>query len=138
MHSTQCMLTYILYFKKSEYIVNLSSSLLDCLRLERASASGRLPTCFTQVLCRQLSNMMSASCSLTEIQRRIDEVRRFLSVTISIANAHTVEFYTHDVWKRFMAVSPEEVLSTVSSCSDQQRAPQHKERGKHTRDKRES
>ncbi|KAM8740519.1 putative methyltransferase-like protein 25 [Acanthopagrus schlegelii] len=72
--------------------------------------------------------MMSASCSLTEIQRRIDEVRRFLSVTISIANAHTVEFYTHDVWKRFMAVSPEEVLSTVSSCSDQQRAPQHKER----------
>ncbi|XP_030295627.1 putative methyltransferase-like protein 25 isoform X1 [Sparus aurata] len=72
--------------------------------------------------------MMSSSCSLTEIQRRIDEVKRFLSVTLSIANAHTVEFYTHDVWKRFMAVSPQEVLSTVSSCSDQQRAQQHKER----------
>lgn len=82
--------------------------------------------------------MMSSSCSLTEIQRRIDEVKRFLSVTLSIANAHTVEFYTHDVWKRFMAVSPQEVLSTVSSCGDQQRAPQHKERGKHTRDKHES
>ncbi|XP_073336507.1 probable methyltransferase-like protein 25 [Pagrus major] len=73
--------------------------------------------------------MMSSSYSLTEIQRRIDEVKRFLSVTLSIANAHTVEFYTHDVWKRFMAVSPQEVLSTVSSCSDQQRAPEHKERG---------
>ncbi|XP_017270330.1 methyltransferase-like protein 25 [Kryptolebias marmoratus] len=70
--------------------------------------------------------MNSFCCSLSEIQRRIDEVKRFLSVTLSIANAHTVEFYTHDVWKRFMAVTPEEVLSAVSSSSDQQREPQHK------------
>uniref|UniRef100_A0A3Q0R7T3 Methyltransferase like 25 n=1 Tax=Amphilophus citrinellus TaxID=61819 RepID=A0A3Q0R7T3_AMPCI len=41
--------------------------------------------------------------------------QRFLSITLSIANAHTVEFYTHDVWKRFVAVPPEEVLSAVSS-----------------------
>uniref|UniRef100_A0A3Q3JUJ3 Methyltransferase domain-containing protein n=1 Tax=Monopterus albus TaxID=43700 RepID=A0A3Q3JUJ3_MONAL len=63
---------------------------------------------------------------LTEIQQRIDEVKRFLSVTLGIANAHTVEFYTHDVWKQLMAVSPEEVLSAVSSCTDQQREPEHR------------
>uniref|UniRef100_A0A3P9BD98 Methyltransferase like 25 n=1 Tax=Maylandia zebra TaxID=106582 RepID=A0A3P9BD98_9CICH len=50
---------------------------------------------------------------LTEIQQRIDEVTRFLSITLNIANAHTVEFYTQDVWKRFVAVSPEDVLSAV-------------------------
>ncbi|KAM9334802.1 putative methyltransferase-like protein 25 [Symphorus nematophorus] len=71
---------------------------------------------------------MSSSCSLSEIQRRIDEVRRFLCVTLSIANAHTVEFYTQDVWSRFTAVEPQEVLTAVSAFSDQQRAPPYKER----------
>uniref|UniRef100_A0A3B4TDJ9 Methyltransferase like 25 n=1 Tax=Seriola dumerili TaxID=41447 RepID=A0A3B4TDJ9_SERDU len=70
--------------------------------------------------------MLSSSFSLTEIQRQIDEVRRFLSVTLSIANAHTVEFYTHDVWKRFVAVPPEEILSAVSCGGDQQREPESK------------
>ncbi|XP_040885638.1 methyltransferase-like protein 25 [Toxotes jaculatrix] len=70
--------------------------------------------------------MISSSHSLTEIQQRIDEVRRFLSITLSIANAHTVEFYTHDAWKRFVAVPPEEVLSAVSSGGDQQREPEVK------------
>ncbi|XP_075967473.1 putative methyltransferase-like protein 25 [Anarhichas minor] len=70
--------------------------------------------------------MFSAEYSLAEIQRRIDEVQRFLSVTLSIANAHTVEFYTHDAWNRFMAVPPQQVLSTVGSCSDQQGEPEHK------------
>lgn len=73
--------------------------------------------------------MKSSSFCLTEIQRRIDEVTRFLSITLSIANAHTVEFYTHDVWNRFMAVPPQEVLSAFSSRSDQQRAPEHKGNG---------
>lgn len=76
---------------------------------------------------------MNSFCySLTEIQRQIDEVIRFLSVTLSIANAHTVEFYTHDVWKQFMAVTPEEVLSAVSSSGDQQREPHHKGTRKQT------
>ncbi|XP_050933557.1 methyltransferase-like protein 25 [Lates calcarifer] len=70
--------------------------------------------------------MLSSSDSLTEIQRRIDEVKRFLSITLSIANAHTVEFYTHDVWKRFVAVPPEEVLLAVSFGSDQQGEPELK------------
>lgn len=81
--------------------------------------------------------MKSSRCSLTEIQRRIDEVMRFLSVTLAIANAHTVEFYTHDVWKRFIAVTPQEVLAAVSSGSDQQGEPKHKEKGKYRQDVRE-
>lgn len=75
--------------------------------------------------------MIPSSYSLTEIQRRMDEVKRFLNITLSIANAHTVEFYTHDVWNRFMAVPPQEVLSTVSTCSDQQREPEHNAKGKY-------
>uniref|UniRef100_A0A147B582 Methyltransferase 25-like protein n=1 Tax=Fundulus heteroclitus TaxID=8078 RepID=A0A147B582_FUNHE len=70
--------------------------------------------------------MKSSRCSLTDVQRQIDEVKRFLSVTLAIANAHTVEFYTHDVWKRFVAVSPQEVLSAVSSGRDQQGEAQHR------------
>ncbi|XP_024139970.1 methyltransferase-like protein 25 [Oryzias melastigma] len=70
--------------------------------------------------------MKSSSCSLGDIRQRIDEVVQFLSVTLPIANAHTVEFYTQDVWKRFMAVSPEEVLSAIMSNGDQQGEPERK------------
>lgn len=73
--------------------------------------------------------MKSSSCSLGDIQQRIDEVVQFLSVTLPIANAHTVEFYTQDVWKRFMAVSPEEVLSAIMSNGDQQGEPERKRIG---------
>ncbi|XP_049422199.1 methyltransferase-like protein 25 [Epinephelus fuscoguttatus] len=85
-----------------------------------------MPHSFTRFVFKELFNMFPSSYSLTEIQHRIDEVKTFLSVTLSIANAHTVEFYTQDVWQRFMAVSPEEVLVAVSSCSDQQGAPEHR------------
>lgn len=73
--------------------------------------------------------MTSSSQSLAEIQQRIDEVTRFLSTTLSIANAHTVEFFTHDVWSRFVAVPPQEVLTAFSSSCDQQREAEHKSRG---------
>ncbi|XP_061570483.1 methyltransferase-like protein 25 [Cololabis saira] len=82
--------------------------------------------------------MKSRSHSLENIQRQIDEVKQFLSVTLSISNAHTVEFFTHDVWKRFTAVSPQEVLRACAeqqrepesscACADQQRAPEPAER----------
>ncbi|KAM3859049.1 putative methyltransferase-like protein 25 [Diretmus argenteus] len=68
--------------------------------------------------------MASFPETLTEIQRQIDEVSRFLSVCLSIANAHTVEFYTHDVWSQFIAVPPDEVLSAISSSSGHQREPE--------------
>lgn len=74
--------------------------------------------------------MKPSSCSLVDIQQRIDEVMQFLSVTLPIANAHTVEFYTQDVWKRFMAVSPEEVLSAVTPNSDRKMEPERRRTGK--------
>lgn len=74
-------------------------------------------------------NMIPSSITLSEIHHRIDEVKRFLSITLSIANAHTVEFYTHDVWNRFMAVEPQEVLHALSTSNDQQMAPEHKIKG---------
>ncbi|CAL8318418.1 unnamed protein product [Lota lota] len=67
--------------------------------------------------------MSSLKDSPSDIRARIDEVRRFLSIALSIANAHTVEFYTHDVWNRLMAVTPEEVLSAITSQSSHKRAP---------------
>ncbi|XP_051911648.1 methyltransferase-like protein 25 isoform X2 [Hippocampus zosterae] len=63
--------------------------------------------------------MIPSSVSLAELRQRMDEVTRFLAATLSIANAHTVEFYTHDVWSRFMAVPPEEVLNAIG-ISDHQ------------------
>jgi len=75
--------------------------------------------------------MFPSSYSLAEIQRRIDEVQRFLSVTLSIANAHTVEFYTHDAWNRFVAVPPQEVLSNVGPRGDQRREPEHSAHGEY-------
>ncbi|XP_077356858.1 putative methyltransferase-like protein 25 isoform X2 [Festucalex cinctus] len=63
--------------------------------------------------------MIPSSVSLAELRQRIDEVTRFLAATLSIANAHTVEFYTHDVWNRFMAVSPDEVLNAIGIAGHQ-------------------
>lgn len=80
-------------------------------------------------LVLELYVTMSSSQSLSEIQRRIDEVLRFLSATLSIANAHTVEFFTRDVWSRFVAMPPQEVLAVFSSSCDQQREPKHKAEG---------
>ncbi|XP_057711279.1 methyltransferase-like protein 25 [Corythoichthys intestinalis] len=59
--------------------------------------------------------MIPPSISLSDLHQRINEVTRFLSATLSIANAHTVEFYTHDVWSRFVAVKPEEVLTAFDT-----------------------
>ncbi|XP_061523732.1 methyltransferase-like protein 25 [Phycodurus eques] len=67
--------------------------------------------------------MIPSSVGLAELRQRIDELTRFLAATLSIANAHTVEFYTHDVWSRFVAVSPEEVLTAIGA-SGHQGAPQ--------------
>ncbi|XP_019948000.2 probable methyltransferase-like protein 25 [Paralichthys olivaceus] len=79
---------------------------------------------FSHASVRWESNMCASSLSLSDIQQRIHGVTRFLSVTLSIADAHTVDFYTRDVWTRFVAVTPEEVLSAVSSGGDQQGEPE--------------
>ncbi|XP_061662594.1 methyltransferase-like protein 25 isoform X2 [Syngnathoides biaculeatus] len=63
--------------------------------------------------------MIPSSVGLVELRQRIDEVTRFLAATVGIANAHTVEFYTHDVWSSFVAVSPEEVLTAIETSGRQ-------------------
>lgn len=57
------------------------------------------------------------------LKKKIDEVLSFLSVTLRIANAHTVDFYTGDVWHNFMAVSPDEVLLAVNNAHEHMVAP---------------
>nr|XP_055046850.1 methyltransferase-like protein 25 isoform X1 [Misgurnus anguillicaudatus] len=52
------------------------------------------------------------------LKKKIDEVIRFLSISLSIANAHTVDFYTRDVWSTFISASPDEVLRAVNSSND--------------------
>lgn len=73
--------------------------------------------------------MFPSSYSLAEIQHKIDKVKQFLSIALRIANAHTVEFYTHNVWKQFVALPPEDVLSAVLRGSEQQGAPEFKRKG---------
>ncbi|XP_064795439.1 methyltransferase-like protein 25 isoform X2 [Oncorhynchus masou masou] len=69
--------------------------------------------------------MASSINSLEAIQKKIDAVKLFLSVSLSIANAHTVDFYTCDVWDQFMAVPPVEVLTEITLNGDHKRAPEH-------------
>ncbi|XP_046879105.1 methyltransferase-like protein 25 isoform X2 [Hypomesus transpacificus] len=61
--------------------------------------------------------MASHFNSLEAIRNKIDEVKQFLSVTLSIANAHTVDFYTRDVWDQFMSVPPAELLAAISGAA---------------------
>ncbi|XP_056133718.1 methyltransferase-like protein 25 [Lampris incognitus] len=68
--------------------------------------------------------MASAIYTLSDTRRRIDEVKRFLSVVLNIANAHTVEFYTHNVWGQFIAVPPDEVLLATTSATGQTGEPE--------------
>ncbi|XP_041717647.1 methyltransferase-like protein 25 [Coregonus clupeaformis] len=66
--------------------------------------------------------MASSMNSLEAIQKKIDDVKLFFSVSLSIANAHTVDFYTCDVWDQFMAVTPVEVLTEITLNGDHKRA----------------
>ncbi|XP_017350297.1 methyltransferase-like protein 25 [Ictalurus punctatus] len=68
--------------------------------------------------------MAFSNISTDSLKKKIDEVRSFLSVSLRIANAHTVDFYTRDVWRAFMAVDPEEVLTAVNSDRDRTVAPE--------------
>ncbi|KAK3517761.1 hypothetical protein QTP70_018333 [Hemibagrus guttatus] len=68
--------------------------------------------------------MAFSNVSADSLKKKMDEVRRFLSVTLRIANAHTVDFYTRDVWRAFMAVEPEEVLTAVNSAHHHTGAPE--------------
>lgn len=51
---------------------------------------------------------------LPTVRRKIDDVQRFLSIALHIANAHTVDFYTRNIWEEFVALAPEDVLSQLN------------------------
>lgn len=70
--------------------------------------------------------MAFSDVSIDSLKEKIDDVRRFLSVSLRIANAHTVDFYTRDVWRALIAVEPEEVLTAVNSSRDHTGAPKGK------------
>lgn len=70
--------------------------------------------------------MAFTTISIDSLKKKIDEVRCFLSVSLRIANAHTVDFYTREVWRAFVAVDPEEVLTAVNSPRDHTGAPEGK------------
>lgn len=55
--------------------------------------------------------MECVELSLAALRRKTYDVQRFLSIALRIANAHTVDFYTRNIWDEFLAVSPENVLS---------------------------
>ncbi|XP_041114072.1 methyltransferase-like protein 25 [Polyodon spathula] len=68
-----------------------------------------------------LSSLIGDS-SIETVRNKLDAIKRFLSVSLRISNAHTVDFYTEDVWNEFVAVTPESVLTVITGCN-QQTAP---------------
>ncbi|XP_068132954.1 probable methyltransferase-like protein 25 [Hyperolius riggenbachi] len=52
--------------------------------------------------------------STEKVRECVKSLLQFLQITAKISGAHTVEFYTQDVWKNHVAVSPESVLSVFS------------------------
>ncbi|XP_072002606.1 probable methyltransferase-like protein 25 isoform X2 [Engystomops pustulosus] len=60
-----------------------------------------------------------------KIRESMESLLQFLQMTAQISGAHTVDFYTKDVWKNHVAVSPESVLEIFS----QQQNPCYEFRG---------
>uniref|UniRef100_A0A8C5QJQ9 Methyltransferase like 25 n=2 Tax=Leptobrachium leishanense TaxID=445787 RepID=A0A8C5QJQ9_9ANUR len=52
--------------------------------------------------------------SADQVKDAIRKLVPFLEATHQISDAHTVDFYTEDVWEKLVAVSPHTVLSTLS------------------------
>ncbi|XP_036614349.1 methyltransferase-like protein 25 [Trichosurus vulpecula] len=55
------------------------------------------------------------SGDLDVLRGKLRELLRFLRKAIPIANAHTVEFYTEDLWERFVGGSPDKVIEALRS-----------------------
>ncbi|XP_062373738.1 methyltransferase-like protein 25 [Sardina pilchardus] len=62
--------------------------------------------------------------SLPALRRKIDDVQRFLAIALRIANAHTVDFYTGNIWDEFIGLTPEDVLSHFNDNINPQQTTQ--------------
>ncbi|XP_072511589.1 probable methyltransferase-like protein 25 isoform X2 [Notamacropus eugenii] len=55
-------------------------------------------------------------CGDVDVLRgKLRELLRFLRKAVPIANAHTVEFYTENLWERFVEGSPDKVMEALRS-----------------------
>ncbi|XP_069620506.1 probable methyltransferase-like protein 25 isoform X2 [Ranitomeya imitator] len=52
--------------------------------------------------------------STDKVKESLESLLQFLQMSAHISGAHTVEFYTEDIWKNNVGVSPESVLSMFS------------------------
>ncbi|XP_041071899.1 methyltransferase-like protein 25 isoform X3 [Carcharodon carcharias] len=57
------------------------------------------------------SMFFSTDVGLDLVKSKIKSLTKFLDVYLKIANVHTVDFYTKDVWNEFVALPPEAVIS---------------------------
>ncbi|XP_048877335.1 methyltransferase-like protein 25 isoform X2 [Brienomyrus brachyistius] len=76
-----------------------------------------------------MSSLSALSTSIDSIKRAIDAIKDFLSISLCIANAHTVDFYTRDLWNELVAVPADSVLSVIIDSTGQRRAPAGRHRG---------
>ncbi|XP_041442226.1 methyltransferase-like protein 25 [Xenopus laevis] len=52
--------------------------------------------------------------STDQLKEAVKKLLHFLHGTLQISGAHTVDFYTQNIWKTLVAVSPDIVLSVIS------------------------
>lgn len=71
-----------------------------------------------------------SSASTDRVKEAVKSLLQFIEITTRISGAHSVEFYTEEVWKNQVAVSPEAVLSAFS----QQQQLEHGCKGQHYTD----
>ncbi|GCC22465.1 hypothetical protein chiPu_0000853, partial [Chiloscyllium punctatum] len=71
-----------------------------------------------------LTMLFPADVGLDLVQSKIKSLAEFLDVYLKIANVHTVDFYTNDVWNQFVALPPEAVISQLLCPQGDRTAPE--------------
>ncbi|XP_006882598.1 PREDICTED: methyltransferase-like protein 25 [Elephantulus edwardii] len=62
------------------------------------------------------SSPLPQTPDLATLHAKLQGLLRFLKDALSIANAHTVDFYTESVWDQLVDLTPETVLATLRSA----------------------
>lgn len=63
------------------------------------------------------SSPLPAAQDLPTLRAKLQGLLRFLRQALSIANAHTVDFYTESVWAQLVDVPPETVLEVLRATA---------------------
>ncbi|XP_059539706.1 probable methyltransferase-like protein 25 isoform X4 [Myotis daubentonii] len=67
------------------------------------------------------SSPLPAAQDLPTLRAKLQGLLRFLRQALSIANAHTVDFYTESVWAQLVDVPPETVLEVLRATTAEDR-----------------